>query len=380
MSYFQLAEGNLPLNEHRAWHTGPSGIGLAGWREKARAHGLGWFAEQPGQPAPAPPQPHPAIAALCLSHPRTQATVDNALAIVRLISRFHGIPWRLPFVVLEHEGGVRLFTHNDGVMQTIDTAKEATIRAMPRELKLGIVGRAHNDAIAIAALNTEVRQQFPSRLAVQIACGIQEIKTGLDRFAGYVALALIAYNAGVGSAARVVTRGAATARPPNTTDAQWEEMCRTAATLYHQFPGDVRIANGQWQCDANIPTWFRNFPVFDRPSGLQLIAYQYLRQINTCIRVTPPTIPCVRAVHGQRQDGTGALACSLTRFGALDKLYHPARLSAPYRDALMAVLGPVLGPISDDRLPIQVQNGRMIKLAIGAGPAVPQGSLFDGMP
>ena len=361
MSYQQVFEENRTRNE--------------------RTNGLGWFGQLPAPPAPAPPTPaavpppHPAIAALCLSSPRTQPTVTNALAIVRLISQFHTIPWRVPFIVLEHEGGVRLFGHHDGVMQTIDSAKTATIRAMPRELKLGIVGRAYDDTIAIAALNAEVRAQFPQRLAVQIACGIQELKNGLDRFAGYVALALIAYNAGAGNAARVVTRGASSGRPAGTTDPQWEQMCRTAAALYHQLPSAVRIATGQWQCDANIPAWFQHIAVFDQPSGIQLIAYQYLRQINSCIPPVRPATACVPAIQGQRKAGTGVLVCNPTRFGALDKLYNPTLLGGPYRAALTATVG----AIPADTLPIQVQNGRLVKIATGAGPAIPQGNPFDGM-
>src|SRR4029450_8351231 len=181
--------------------------------------GLGWFAE-------APPPPTAVVNLIPFCQPQTQATVANALSIARLISQFHGIPWRVPFVILEHEGGVRVFRHRDGVMQVIDVAKPGAIRAMPRELKLVLAGRALADQIATAALDAEVRTEFPRRLAVQIACGTQLLKKALARFGGYVALAYIAYRAGGGNAARVVTRGRATNRPAGTTDEQWESMCR----------------------------------------------------------------------------------------------------------------------------------------------------------
>src|SRR3954470_19852769 len=74
--------------------------------------------------------PLPALAALApLSTPQTTPAVANALDIVRMISQFHSIPWRVPFVVLEHEGGVRIFNHHDGVMQTTDGAKTGAIRS-----------------------------------------------------------------------------------------------------------------------------------------------------------------------------------------------------------------------------------------------------------
>src|SRR6266542_645258 len=337
-----------------------------GARAAARVHGLGWFAEQP------PPQVVFDLIPFCQA--QTQATVANALSIVRLISRFHGIPWRVPFVILEHEGGVRAFGHRDGVMQVTDAAKPRAIQAMPRELKLVLTGRALADQLATAALDAAVRTEFPRRLAVQIACGIQLLKNALDRFAGYVALAYIAYNAGDGNAARVVTGGRATNRPAGTTDEQWESMCRFAASLYHQFPRDVRIATGQWQCDANIPDWFRRFAVFDRHSGQHLIAYHYLRGVQSCIRPMRPAIPCTRAVHGQRHDGAGDVACSATRAGAIDKLYDPGQLDQPYREAIARLLA----PIPQDNLPIKVFDGRMVKMPLTSGPAAPQGNPFEG--
>jgi hypothetical protein len=339
-----------------------------GARAGARVYGLGWFAE-------VPPPPRTVIDLIPFSQPQTQATVANALSIVRLISQFQGIPWRLPFVILEHEGGIRAFRHQDGVMQVTDVAKPRAIQTMPHALKLVLTGRALTDQIATTGLNAAVRTEFPRRLAVQIACGIQLLKNALDRFAGYVALAYIAYNSGDGNAARVVTGGRNTNRPRGTTDEQWESLCRFAASLYHQFPRDVRIATGQWQCDANIPAWFQRFAVFDQHSGQPLIAYHYLRGVQSCIRPVRPTIPCTRAVHGQRQDGTGNVACNATRAGALDKLYNPAQLSQQYRDAIATLLV----PIPEDKLPIKVVNGRMVKMPLASGPVAPRGNPFEGI-
>jgi hypothetical protein len=312
--------------------------------------------------------------------------VANALTIVRLLSDFHLIPWRVPFVVMEHEGGVRLFNDHDGVMQTIDSAKTAAIGAMPRELKLAITGRALNDAITDANLNASVRTEFPRRLAVQIACGVQELKGNLDRFSNYIALTLVAYNAGPGNAARVVTRGGGTARPAGTSDQQWENDCRFAAMLYHQPVSQLRITRpGQWQCDRNLNNhqggWFRHFAVFDRQSGTQLIAFNYLRSFQACIAGTPPPQPdCNAATHGQRRPGTGAEQCANTRDGALDKIYNPSLLGLPHRQAVAGLLA----PITDDGFPLKaqvrsIQAGKLVKMPHASGPVAPRGGPFDGL-
>jgi hypothetical protein len=291
-------------------------------------------------------------------------------------------------VILEQEGGVSAFCHHDGVMQVTDAAKDEAIHAMPRELKLVITARTLTDQIKTAALDKAVRDEFQSRLAVQIACGIQLLKGKLDAFAGYVALAYIAYNAGNKTVEEIVraseqkepthVKGKDKTPPKKeTTPEQWESMCRLAASLYHQFPRDVRIDVGKWQCDKNIPSWFVRFSVFDQPSEQELIRYEYLRSIQGCIRPRRPAIPCTQAVHGLKhvQDGTGDVACNPTRAGALDKLYNPDKLAKPYRDAL----GRRLAPIPEDNLPIKVLNGRMVKMPLASGPVAPQGNPFEGM-
>ena len=324
-----------------------------------------------------PPVPHPALPGLvALSTPQTAANVTNAMGIVRLISQFHSIPWRVPFVVLEHEGGVRIFNHNDGVMQTTDAAKTGAIRTMPRPLKLTVTGRSLNDLISDADLNTSVRAEFSRRLAVQIACGIQELKNNLDRFNNYIALALIAYNAGPGNAARVVTRGRHTSRPRGTSDELWESECRFAAMLYHQPVSQLRITRpGVWQCDKNIPAWFQHYAVFDRQSSVQLIAFKYLRSFQACIPATAPArAECNATTHSQRRAGSGNERCQDTRVGALDKIYNPAHLAPAYRTAA----GTHLPAITDDGLPLKAQNGRLVKMPHASGPVAPQGAPFDG--
>ncbi len=341
--------------------------------------GLGAYAQDFGQaPAPPPAAMHPALAGLVpLSSPQTAANVANALAIVRLISVYRRVPWRVAFVVLEHEGGVRKFNHNDGVMQTTDVAKMPAIRSMRRDLKLVITGRALGDPIPEATLNASVRAEFPRRLAVQIACGVQELKRNLDQFSQYIALALVGYNAGSGSAARVVTRGASSRRPRGMSDDQWENLCRFAASLYHQQGSQLRITRpGVYQCDKNLRTWAAHYAVFDPRSGTQLIAYKYLRSFQGCIRSTPPpNADCTVATHRERRPGSGEERCGPTRVGALDKIFNPGLLAGAYRQAIAGVLG----VIPDDGYPLKAENGRLVKMPHASGPVRPQAGPFDGI-
>jgi hypothetical protein len=397
MSYFHIAEENFPLT---AFGCGPDCP-----CSTCRSPGLGFGeryikAERDIEPPPAPPPPatprvaseaeqtagwfgeplvhHPALLGLIpFSVPQTQPTVPNARAIVRLISQFHGVPWRVPFAVLEHEGGVRLFRHRDGVMQTTDGAKTGAIRSMPRALKLVTTGRSLNDPISDTNLNVSVRAEFRRRLAVQIACGIQELKSNLDRFSQYVALALIAYNAGSGNASRVVTRGASTRRPAGTNDAMWEDMCRFAASLYHQPASQVRVTRPCiWQCDKNIPAWFQHCAVFDRQSGQQLIAYKYLRSFTACIgHPSPPIADCNANTHGQRRAGGATERCQRSRVGALDKIYNPSLLGPAYRTAVANLLA----AIPDDGFPLKAVGGRLVKMPHASGPVAPVVGPFDGL-
>jgi len=302
--------------------------------------------------------------------PDTTPTVQNALTILRVMSRYHNLPWRLAHVVLEHEGGVRLFRrHPDGVMQTTRSAREGTIPRIPRDLKLTLLGRPETDAIPDSDLNRLIQGEFPRRLAVQIATGVQELKTNLDLFNGYVALALIAYNAGPGWAAHAATQGRSKRRPPGITADQWENMCRLGAALYHQLPSEVRVTEGVWQCDANLPDWFSHFAVFDRQSGRQLVTYKYLRRFVGCIRQQKPSTPCTWANHGQggRQPGSGPVVCRPTRWGALDKLYNPQRLSREY----YVVAERELPAIPEDNLPLKAVGERLVKMPLMSGRAAP---------
>jgi hypothetical protein len=294
----------------------------------------------------------------------TAATVPNAMAILRALCAYWGVPLQLPFTLLQHEGGLRLFQHHDGVMQTTASARKSVIPALPRPLKLVLLGRPADDATADDRLAQALQTEFPLSLAVQIAAGTQELVSGLSRFNGYVALAFVAYNAGAGSAYRVATGRSPTVRPQPSGE-EWEQACRIGATLLHQAPGTVNVPNGVWQCDANLAAagkpgsgWYRKYSVRDRKTGRLLIAYQYLRSVRSCVRAGPPTIPCAWNNHKHQQDGSGRLDCSSSRMGALDKLYDTVQFPSPYREVAQAEFL----PIGDDGSPLKVVGGKMTKV------------------
>ncbi|MCY7323294.1 MAG: peptidoglycan-binding protein [Phormidesmis sp. CAN_BIN36] len=299
----------------------------------------------------------------------TASTVDNALKIVKLICLFAEIPWRLGYIILEHEGGVRLFQDADGVMQTTRAAREHVIPTIPRVIKLVLLGLPLTDSTRDSILTKRLHQEFSKRLAVQIATGIQELKNNLDACSSYVALAYVGYNAGTGNARYIAMLGRAKTRPSGITVFQWEEMCRFGSSLLHQRPGNgsgfVEVQQGRWQCDKNLNSnrggWFRAFSVRDRQSQLALIAYQYLRSINACILRQPPSEACAANNHTARLSGSGTLKCENTRAGALDKLYSPSRfLNSDYYNAARMELA----AIADDNLPLKIYNGHLVKVAL----------------
>jgi hypothetical protein len=296
----------------------------------------------------------------------TTVDLPTALAIMRYICRFHLVPLRLGWTILEHECSGNLgkcFRHRDGVMQTISTARASVIPRMPRALKLTLVGLSLSDPISNVNLDRRVLAEFSRRLAVQIATGVQELKEGLDRFSGYVALAFVAYNAGAGSATHIVTRGKAKTRPRGINNFTWANMCRMAAAMLHQLPAAVRVEQGVWRCDKNIPAWFREIRVRDPRTNLLLIAYQYLRSVRECILKNKPAVPCNAASHGVRQPGTGSLNCGNSRAGALDKLYNPTLLRPSFFNAAQGLLP----SIQQDTVPLKVlSNGQLVKRQLTA--------------
>jgi hypothetical protein len=302
------------------------------------------------------------------SRSTTKPTEEDALNIMKIICLLHNIPWRLGYIILEHEGGVKLFKHpknKDGVMQTILGARKDNIPRIPRVLKLILLGLQLTDKTSDDQLEKQLHQEFHHRLAIQIATGVQELKTALQKFNGYIALAFSAYNTGRGTVSLLVTKGKARIRPRKLTDAQWEEMCRVAASLLHQQPADVLFKPGVWLCDPNLGTgkWLPRpgSRAYEKKSNIRLAGYAYLRSIKGCYPSQGPTSPCDFNIPKQErvQPGSGSLICKVTtRPGSLDKLYNPRKLSNAYYKAAQNELRPIL----DDSLPLKAIDGRLVKV------------------
>jgi hypothetical protein len=104
--------------------------------------------------------------------------------------------------------------------------------------------------------------------------------------------------------------------------------------------------------------------VRDRPTGLLLIAYQYLRSVPACIR-QKPTAACTKANQG-RDNGSGPMKCQPSRAGMLDKLYEPRLL----RRALYDAAAGALPAIAQDNAPLKIEAGQFVKMPL-ASQAVP---------
>ena len=89
-------------------------------------------------------------------------TVANAIGILKALGAYWSVPWQVPYTILEHEGGVRLFGHNDGVMQTIADARATIFSGLPRDLKVAALGLSANDVTPDAQL---CRRFTPSSIA-----------------------------------------------------------------------------------------------------------------------------------------------------------------------------------------------------------------------
>jgi hypothetical protein len=310
---------------------------------------------------------------------RIAPTEVNAVRILKLICLFFSIPWRVGLVVLVREGGLRTFhsrSNHDGAMQTLLATRTEAIRVMPRALMLTLVGLPAGETIGIEDLRRRVLAEFPNRLAVQIAAGVQVLAGLFQLFSQYVTLGLIGFNGGPGAPGRVATLGRARRRPAGTSDDLWENMCRFGASLLHQpvgtTPDSVSVEPGVWKCDSNLDRvtnrgWFRKFRVRDRrlrepkaPAiGLELPSYHYLRRLTGCIRSVQPTGPCTAGVQGTEQPGSGRTLCSLDpNHGTLDMVYSPTLIPPAFRSAA----GLPFPPIPDRGLPIKIQRGELVSL------------------
>src|SRR5690349_5970474 len=126
-------------------------------------------------------------------------SIDVALTVVKLLSLYYRMPWAVPWVVLEHEGGLGIWKksgNRDGVMQTTQSARDSNIPRIPDDLKRTLLGLPRSDTTPSWELAARLHQEFDARprqsrqLCIQIAVGVQELKARLTENMGYVALAL----------------------------------------------------------------------------------------------------------------------------------------------------------------------------------------------
>jgi hypothetical protein len=344
--------------------------------------------KRPGSTPAKPPPPKsplstPAVplGSLASRAPNTPPTGPFTFAIMRTVCSYHAIPLALGLIVLDNECApllgpstpigtpvgdlARCFGHADGLMQTNSAARNDMIPRIPLPLKLQLLELPANDRTDPVKLNQRLHDEFPKRVAVQIAVGVQKLVIGLKAFNGYAALALIAYHAGLDNAYRIATSGLVKAKqgprfPAGTTEADWEKACHFGASLLHQPVSAVKIKKGSWLCDAKNSTWKAkaDFPVWDPTDKVHLIAYQYLRRIPGCIHSSPPSAACNAKTKPPRQPGTGADTCSNTRAGALDKLYQSVWLRAELLEAECILCLERLP--KDDVRPLKVEAGRFV--------------------
>jgi hypothetical protein len=331
--------------------------------------------EAGGRAAPAVPG-QASAEALATIHRRAAAArpdIASALAWTKTMSSVAGIPWQLAWTILQHEAGIGSpprpgrrgsgFWHPDGVMQTTRGARAGILPTIPDQVLRALLGLPVEDATPAGRLRVLAENRFRTSLPVQVALGVYELRSGLSRFAGYVTLALVAYNTGPGWAAYIATGGRSKVRPRRTSDAQWASLCRAGAKLLHRRASDVHVIAGVWQCDKNLPGWFHHVAVLDRPGGLSLVGYKYLRSIRAPQCITKPTIICDSAMHGagHRQPcPDGRTRVAPTRPGALDKLYQPRIMAAYY-----AIARADWQPVSDDGTLLRAVNGRLVQEAAG---------------
>jgi len=271
-------------------------------------------------------------------------------AIATAVSASISTPvWPVVFAVLEHEGGLRLRGHDDGVMQTIDGSRTDALSQIPLELKQSLVA---DGALTGGALDAKLLKAFHNgsnrtrQLATQIAFGTAELKAWLDRYERYVALGFAAYNTGSGPKPWVAAQKNATSRA---------ERCRQAASLYHQPTSAIRISEGTWICDPQMKGsgWAWRAKILDGQTGRSIRGYQYLRSVaSNCPK--PPTSVC--SAKTQREPCSQPLTSKGTRLGILDKLFNPSLMRGPYF-AVIRTAWPVL---PDDGRPLRAVGTKLV--------------------
>jgi hypothetical protein len=282
-------------------------------------------------------------------HADVAVSADNARAICQFVGLQLNIPWQLIFLLMEHEGGVAKLRHKDGVMQTIDVSRREGVKRLPQALKQVLVP---NSSLTGAELDKAVLETFARgaplsrRLCAQIAVGAAELKSYLDRYRGFVALALAAYNTGSGPKAWVARYRSLPV----------DQRYRQAARVYHQPVSAISVAGGNWICDPNMPGWAWRAGISDKASGQAIRGYQYLRGVaSRCSK--QPAEACTRQSpkHLHAPCPVDITTTKATRPGSLDKLYDPRLMQAKYRAAITSRWP----SLTDDGTPLRAVGTRL---------------------
>lgn len=160
--------------------------------------------------------------------------------------------------------------HRDGLLQVIPSTRTGVIGRMTRQHKLAALNLGDDPELKDAELNARFGLAYAAKnMLVQALTGAQYIKEHLDQFQGYVALAGLAYNAGMGRALRVLKEFGS---DPYITARQYNKRIGKEGE-------DVTVQPGIEQIDpATGAKWIR-YPVLANATGQEIFQYLYLRQV-----------------------------------------------------------------------------------------------------
>lgn len=234
-------------------------------------------------------------------------------------------------------------THTDGIFQVIASTRADIIPRMPRANKALALGLSADAAPPDSALNTAFAQAFAQgNLLAQALCGAHYVSMQLQFFDGIVALAGLGYNAGAGTAQRVIAAFGGNAQ---------------ATALHYQrrigrSPGDASVGAGSSHVDPAIGTWL-DFSVTANDSGRAIPHYIYLRQVPgrnfglLDFIFKPPNLAgfglfegetapiaddgqtVLRVVNGAFESSTITQPMTPTLFSQIDPRWSGARLGLP---------------------------------------------------
>ena len=162
--------------------------------------------------------------------------------------------------------------HRDGLFQVIPSTRTGVIGRMARQHKLAALDLGDDPELTDAELNSRFGLAYAAKnLLVQVLTGAQYIKEQLDQFQGYVALAGLAYNAGMGRALAVLKDFGS---DPYITARQFNKRIGKGGD-------DVTVQPGVEQVDPATGAKWTRYPVVANDSGKEIFQYLYVRMVPT---------------------------------------------------------------------------------------------------